>query len=139
MNRAKAYETALEMIKGRPEWLAVSENPDIPSEQKESVLQPLAGRAGAEMDLPAGATVCQRTGATLAQLESEIDAADVIAGQVLRRLMELAAPKEKIERIPVAKLYPARIASSEDLKKFLTVLQARLGKLLAQGSSIVLE
>ena len=137
--RAKLYAAALEMIKGRPEWLAVSENPEISSEQKEALLQPLAARAEAEMDLQPGATVCSRTGASLAQLESESEAVDAIAGQVLRRVMELAAPKEKIERVAVAKLYPARIATREELQDFLSALKERLEKILAQGGSIVLE
>jgi len=127
------------MIKGRPEWLTVSENPEISAEQKEALLQPLAARAEAEMDLQPGATVCSRTGASLAQLESESEAVDAIAGQVLRRVMELAAPKEKIERVAVAKLYPARIATREELQDFLSALKERLEKILAQGGSIILE
>ncbi|MFH1862183.1 MAG: BREX system P-loop protein BrxC [bacterium] len=137
--RGKVYDAALETIKGRPEWLAVSENPDIPKEKKDAILQPLAVKASAALDLPAGATVCRSTGATLAQLESETQAVDAIASQALLRLMELAAPKEKIEKIAVAKLYPARITSEKDLRDFLKALQGRLEKILAQGGSIILE
>ena len=138
-NRGKAYTAALEIIKGRPEWLSLSVNPTISLEQKEAILRPLAVRAGAEMDLPPGATVCSRTGATLDQLESEIAAVDAIAGQVLRRLMELAAPKEKIERVSVAKLYPTRITNEGEMEEFLKALKERLDKILAQGGSILLE
>ncbi len=137
--RGMAYSEALEMIKGRPEWLAVSGNPDIRAEQKDAILQPLLLRAGAEMDLPPGATVCRRTGATLPQLESEIQAVDAIAGQALRRLMELAAPKETIERISVSKLYPSRISNEDELEQFLKALKDKLEKVLAQGASIILE
>ncbi len=137
--RSKVYTAALEMIKGRSEWLAVSENPEIPAEQKDALLQPLSIRARAEMDLPAGATTCRRTGATLPQLESEIDAVDSIASQTLRRLMELAAPKERIEHVSVAKLYPVRITNDEQLKEFLVALQERLEKILAQHGTIILE
>ncbi len=137
--RQKAYGEALEMIKGRPEWLTASQSSDIPAEQKEAILQPLLSRAGAEMDLPAGATVCRRTGATLPQLESEIQAVDAVAGQVLRRLIEMVAPKETIERVSVSKLYPARISSEEELEQFLQALKERLEKILAQGATIILE
>jgi len=137
--RGKAYTAALEMVKGRPEWLIISGNPEIPAEQKEAILQPLSVRAGAEMDLPNGATVCRRTGATLAQLESEAEAVDVIAGQALRKLMELVAPKEKLERVSVAKLYPSRITGKEEMEEFLAALRERLEKILAQRGTIILE
>jgi len=137
--RGKAYRTALESIKGRPEWLAVSENPGLPPEQKEAVLAPLRQHADAELDLPAGATVCRRTGATLAQIESDILAVEAVAGLALRRLMELAAPEEKIERVSVARLYPSRIGSEEDLDEFIKTLRERLAKILAAGSTIALE
>ena len=126
--RTRVYQEALEMIKGRPEWLAVSENPEIPAEQKELVLQPLAIRAEQEMDLPFGDTVCVRTRATLVQLESEIEAVGSLAGQALRRLMELAAPKEQIERVPVAKLFPTRITTEKDLDEFLEGPKKEAGK-----------
>ena len=138
-HRTTAFSKALEMIKGRPEWLAVSQSTDIPVEQKDAVVQPLRARAEMEMDLPSSATVCRRTGATLSQLESEIEAVASIAGEVLRRLMELAAPKEKIERVPVARLYPTRITSDAELNEFLAVLKDRLGKILSQGGTIILE
>jgi hypothetical protein len=137
--RRKAYSEALETIKGRPEWLLFSENPDIPAEQKNAVLQPLLSRAVTEMDFPVGSTVCRRTGATLPQLESEIQAVDAIAGEVLRRLLELAAPRETIERVSVSKLYPSRITSKEDLEEFLNALKERIEKILSQGASILLE
>lgn len=137
--RSKAYRTAMESIKGRPEWLAVSENPDIPLEQKESILAPLRQRAEMELDLPIGATVCRRTGATLAQIESDTLAVEAVAGQVLRRLMELAAPEEKIERVSVARLFPARIGSEEELDEFIKGLRERLVKIIAAGGTIVLE
>jgi negative regulator of replication initiation len=137
--RKKAYAEALETIKGRPEWLAFSESPDISAEGRESLLKPLLSRAGAEMDLPAGATVCRRTGATLPQLESETQAAGAVASEVLRRLLELAAPRETIERVAVSRLYPSRITSIDELDEFLEALRERLEKILAQGASILLE
>jgi hypothetical protein len=137
--RQKAYSQAIEMIKGRPEWLAASEGSDISADQRDAILQPLMSRAGVEMDLPPGATVCRRTGATLAQLESEIQAMDAIAGQTLRRLMEIVAPKETIERVSVSKLYPARISREAELEQFLLALRDKLGKILAQGATIILE
>jgi hypothetical protein len=137
--RGEAYRIALESIKGRSEWLAVSENPALPPEQKEALLAPLRQRAEAQVDLPAGATVCRRTGATLAQIESDALAVEAVAGQVLRRLMELTAPEEKIERVSVARLYPSRISGPDELDEFIKALRERLAKILAAGGTIFLE
>ncbi len=137
--RSEVYRTALESIKGRAEWLAVSENPTLPPERKEAVLAHLRQRAEAELNLPTGSTVCHRTGATLAQLESDIMAVEAVVGQALRQLMELAAPEEKIERISVARLYPSRIDNEEALDDFIKNLRGRLTKIIAGGGTVVLE
>ncbi|AAR35484.1 BREX system P-loop protein BrxC [Geobacter sulfurreducens] len=137
--RKAAYTAALDQIKGRPEWLAVAEDPDIAQEQLDLILQPLTLKAEAVLDLPHGATVCQRTGATLAQLESDLAAVEAVGRDVLRRILELAAPEEKIERVAVARLYPGRITSKDELEDFITNLRERLSKVLAQGGTIILE
>ena len=135
--RSKCYTEALEMIKGRPEWLAVSQSEDIPADQKEAVLFPLTSRISTEMDLPYGATVCRRTGATLSQMESEIEGVSAVTSQVLKKLIELAEPK--VEIVSVARLFPTRITTNEELKEFLKALEERLAKILARGNTIILE
>lgn len=137
--RSRVYAEALEMIKGRPEWLAVSQSEEIPADQKETVLFPLTSRIGAEIDLPFGATVCRRTGATLSQIESEIEGVSAVASQVLRKLVELAAPMAKLEVFSVAKNFPIRITNNEELEQFLNALRERIAKILARGGSIILE
>jgi len=137
--RREVYNAVLETIKGRPEWLAVAEDPGVSAEQKDSVLFPLRSRAEAEMDLAEGATVCRKTGATLAQLESDILAVEAMASQVVRRLIDLVVPEERIERVTVARLFPARITNEEELKEFLDALRDRLRKILAGGSTVMLE
>jgi hypothetical protein len=137
--RKTAFTVALDQIKGRPEWLAIAEDPDISPDQRELILQPLSQRAEAVLDLPVGATVCQRTGATLAQMESDLAAVESISRDVLRRIQELAAPEEKIERVSIARLFPSRISNETELDVFLTELKARLTKVLAQGGTIILE
>jgi hypothetical protein len=137
--RAKAFGEALEALKGRPEWVAVADSPAVPAEEKDRVLQPLRSRSEADIDLPDGATVCRRTGATLAQLDSDTLAVDIVAAQALRGLMALVAPQEKLERMTIAKLYPARITTEADMERFLEDLRERLVKILASGSSVVFE
>lgn len=137
--RRTAYTEARDQIKGRPEWLEVDNDTEITPEQRTMLLQPLSARADAEMELPPGASVCRRTGATLAQLESDLDAVEVVARGVLKRILELIAPEEKIERIAVGRLYPARITNAQELDRFVGDLKDRLAKVLAQGSTIILE
>ena len=84
-------------------------------------------------------TVCRRTGVSLGQIESDTLAVEAVAGQALRRLMELASPGEKIERVSVGRLYPARIGSEAELEEFIARLRERLAKILASGGTIVLE
>lgn len=137
--RQKAYTEALDQIKGRQEWVAISENPDIPEEQRDLIIKPLQQRVEAILDLPLGATVSRRTGATLTELESDILAVESISRDILRRILDLAAPEEEIERVAVAKLFPGRITSTDDLESFLGNLRERLNKVLAQGGTIILE
>jgi hypothetical protein len=127
------------MIRGRPEWVQLFENPDIPEEQKDLILLPLASKAGVEADLPDGATVCRKTGATLAQLESETEAAESVAARVLRKIVETVSPKERLEMVSVSRLCTRPIATKEELDEFLETLRERLEKILAQGGTIRLE
>ncbi len=138
--RRKAYAEALDEVKGHPDWLTLDERLIDQPEQLAVLVAPLTQRADPELDLPADATTCRRTGASLGQLQSDIDAVEAIAKQVLRNVMKLAAPpEEKPERVAVARLYPGRITNTEELDAFVTSLRERLEKALAQGSTIILE
>jgi len=137
--RGEVYAAALEAIKGRPEWLALAEDPAVGPEGLQGLLAPLQERAEAELDLPPQATVCRRSRATPAQLESDITAVQAVAAEVLSRILALAAPEERIERVNVARLCPARIGNREELEQFLGELRERLEKILAAGGTIMLE
>ena len=135
--RQALFNQAIDEVKGHPDYLALAEQqPD----QVEVLLTPLAQRADAELDLPAAATVCRRTGATIGQLESDIEAVESITRQVLRQIMERAAPpEEKLERLSVSKIYPVRITKPEELDAFIASLRQRIEKALSQGASVVIE
>jgi len=137
--RQKTYDVAREEVKGHPDWLVVAEKFASQQDRLDALLAPLSQRADVEIDLPPGATLCRRTGATIGQLESDIEAVEVIAKQVLRRVMDIAAPEEKVERLAVAKLYPGRLSNEGDLDAFLSSLRERLEKAISQGSSVVFE
>jgi len=127
------------MIKGRPEWLAVSQNDEIPPDQKQSVLYPLTSRIVSDMDLPFGATVCRRAGASLSQIETEIDSVSAIVSQVMKRLIQLAAPKGGVEIVPVSRFFPSQIATEEELQEFLDTLKDKLEKIIATGNTVIFE
>ena len=104
-----------------------------------SLLAPLYQRAYPELDIPPGATVCRRTRASLGEIQSDLEAVEFIAKQVLRKVIDLAAPEEKIERVAIAKLYPGRITKKEELDDFIGALRARLEKALAAKATVILE
>ena len=138
--RRKAYAVALEEVKGHQDWLILDKRFADQPDQLASLIAPLSQRTEPELDLPAGATTCRRTGASLGQLQSDIEAVEAISRQVLRKVMELAAPpEEKPERIAVARLYPGRITNQKELDAFVDSLKERLEKALAQGATIILE
>src|SRR5207248_5391341 len=107
--------------------------------QLEAILAPLSQRADPTMDLPPSSAVCRRTGATVAQLESDLVAVEAITRSVLSRVYEEAAPEEKIERMSMARLYPSRITSPEEMEQVIKDLRDRISKILAQGGSVILD
>ena len=138
--RRKAYGEALDEVKGHPDWLTLAERFADQPDQLAALVAPLTQRADPELDLPPGSSICRRTGASLGQLQSDTEAVEAIARQVLRNVMKLAAPpEEKPERVAVARLYPGRITNVEELDAFVTSLRERLEKAIAQGSTIILE
>jgi hypothetical protein len=137
--RRTAYSEARDEVKGHPDWLVLAERYESQPDQLDHLLAPLSQRADPELDLPAGATTCRRTGATLGQIESDLDAVEAIAKQVLRKVMNDAAPEEVVERVAVAKLYPGRIGTEKELDDFIESLRERLAKTIAKGATIIFE
>ncbi|MCC6132531.1 MAG: BREX system P-loop protein BrxC [Acidobacteria bacterium] len=152
--RRKVFATAIEAIRGQPEWLAWSaaveaKYPEASSgdetakaalrAERDAPLSLLLQKAGEDFDLPEGATVCRKSGATIGQLESETAAVEIMAAEVLRKLDELAGPKERIERVAVARQFQRKITNKDELEDFLRILRERLEKALSGGSTIVLE
>lgn len=137
--RSEAYAAALAAVKALPDWAAICQNPSIPEAEREAVLAPLSARAQGELDLPEGADLCRACRATVAQMESETTAVEVLQAQVIRRLQELAIPDERIERVRVSSFLCGSIETPEDVEVALSRLREHLLKLLVQGVRIVLE
>lgn len=137
--RRNAYTEARDEVKGHPDWLVLAERYEDQPERLDHLLAPLSQRADPQLDLPAYATTCRRTGATLGQIESDLEAVETIAKQALRKVMDDAAPEEVVERVAVAKLYPNRIGTEEELDAFIESLRDRLTKTIAKGATIIFE
>ncbi len=113
--RDKAYETAIDQVKGLPEWLAFSKDTEVTNAERDLVLQPLASRLGGKLDLPNGATVCRNTRATISQMDSDIAAVEGLTRDVIRRLQQFLEPDEKIERFRVSQHISGKISNEEEL------------------------
>ena len=139
--RRQAYLAALDHVKGLPDWAAYCEDPEVTDESKQALLAPLTARIGPaeEPDLPRGATVCRVSGASVAQMESDLAAVEGVTRDVVRRLLEYLEPPETIARFRVADAVTGRITTEQELDQALAVLREKLAKLLAQGKTVVLE
>lgn len=138
--RRAVYSDARDEVKGLSDWLTLAGLYADQPDRLDSLLAPLSQRADPELDLPSATTVCRRTGASLGQIVSDIEAVEAIARQVLRVVIDLASPpEEKLERVDVAKLFPRRIATEEELDVFIKALRERLSKTIAKGATIVFD
>jgi hypothetical protein len=137
--RKAAYEAAIEQVKGMLEWADIAADPALTDVQRNAILEPLIRRAEPELKLEPGATVCANCQATLSQLESDIAAVSHLAAEAIRRVQQLAAPTEKIERIRAGSIVSGKISNEQELDAALAELKAKLLKILAQGSKIIIE
>lgn len=137
--RRSAFQGAIETLKGSPEWLTFDESTDIPSEQKEALVKPLLEKTEPEPELPPFASFCERSGVTVAQLESETENAAGAASKTLERIVGMIAPEEKVEKIVVSRLCRGRIATQEEADNLIRILHDRMEKIIAGGGTIILE
>jgi hypothetical protein len=137
--RNKVYETAVDHVKGLPEWAAFTENTDVTDVERDALLRPLVSRLGEKLELNKGDTVCRATHATVSQMESDIAAAEGLTRDVVLRLQKAVEPDEKLERFRVSQHFSGKIENKEDLESVITALRDKLEKLLAQGWKVILE
>lgn len=107
--------------------------------QRDAVLKPLIQRAAMKLDLREGAAVCNLCGATVGQMETDITAVDAIRDQVIKKIQEMAAPDEKIERVRVSTIFTGKLETEGDIDAALSRLKEHLLKLLSSGIKIILE
>ena len=133
--RTGVYGSAVDDVKGSPEWPLVS------AEMQAPVLTALTTRACPTLDLPAGATNCRTCAATLKQIESDLAALPGLKAQAIARIRELTASSEaKIERVSVAEFLSDDVLDSEDaVEQAIDRLREHLLKLVAEGIRVMLE
>src|SRR5262249_32909003 len=99
-DRAQQFDAAVEKIKGRPEWSAVSDS------MKQQVLHPLTSRCCDDLDQPDGSLVCNPCNATLSQMESDLAALGGLFAQVVAQVQKLTTPPEtKVQRVRVSEFF----------------------------------
>jgi hypothetical protein len=131
--RNKAYEAAIEHVKGLPDWASLNKD------TSDALLRPLISRMGEKPDLQKGDTACRVTHATVSQMESDIAAAESLTRDVILRLQKAVAPDEKVQRFRISQHFSGKIGTKEDLDALITALRDKLEKLLAQGCKVILE
>jgi hypothetical protein len=139
--RAELYARAVDGIKGRSEFLQLD-----PAAQ-EAVLQPLARRVVEECDLPPFATAARNTGATLRELQADIEILPALEASAIARMQEIlakaSAGNARVERVKLAAFFtgprdPDK-TDKEHIDAALERLREHLYGLLDEGVQILWE
>jgi hypothetical protein len=130
-----AFQQVVDKIKGMEDW------PGLPEAFQDSVLQPFEQRGCHDLALPVGQLACERCGASLPQMESDLAAAGGLRMEALRRIQQYLEPEEKIEHIRLAEAagLTQAIGSADDVEAFLDRLRDVLIKLVEAGSKVIVE
>ncbi|MCI0601822.1 BREX system P-loop protein BrxC [bacterium] len=139
--RFESYDKAIQEIQGMPEFLQLK---DV---EAETVLEPLRRRAIEEIDLPPFAEADRTTGATLAVLNTDLDALPGLVNTAKRRIQEIVAAaggsEEDIARVQLASFFTGpkdpEKSEIENVKASIERLQEYLFNLLEQGKKIIWE
>lgn len=137
--RSKAYESAVEEIKNRPEWGPLDEtNPTVAS----SLLSPLLIRVGTPEERNAVASGQSLGKASLTEMESDLCAVDGLKSSAMVKLQEFsigAEQKAPVRRVRVSEFFNRPIQTKDELDKALDLLRDSLQKHIDEGAIIVLE
>ena len=131
--RANEFATAIEAIKGRPEWAV------LPKEMQEPLLQPLAVRACARLDLIDGGLVCRNCRATLSQMESDLAAMEGLKSHAFAQMVKLTTPPDtKLVQVRLSEFFNT-LDNEDAIRQAVDRLRDHLLKLLDEGVKIVVE
>jgi len=143
--RHSAFSAAVDAIKGREEWIAISESlPDM----VESILKPLTDHICADQDqeaaelLPAGAARCRACHDSLTRIEYDLASLSTLNAQALSRLEELVTGPDgasRIERLRLVQYFPDPLDTRDRVNEAVDRLRERLYELVDEGVMVVLE
>ena len=137
--RKKAYESAIEEIKNRPEWGPLeATKPGTAS----SLLSPLLGRVGTDEDKDAVSKGTSLGKASLTEMESDLCAVEGLKSSALVKLQELSMGGEKkapVRKVRVSEFFNRPIQTQAELDKALELIRESLQKCIDEGAIIILE
>jgi hypothetical protein len=137
--RTKAYESAIEDIRNRPEWEPIA---TANKEVAEGLLIPLRSRVGSQEDRAQVEAATSLGTSGLAEMESDLAAVEALKSSVLMKLQELAyGGKESapVRRIRLSSFFNRPIENQADLEAAIQQLRDALQKYIDEGTSIILE
>jgi hypothetical protein len=139
--RFSLYSNAIDEIKGNAEFLMLD------AAAQDTVLQPLTRRAVEPCDLPAFALTARDTGATLRELQGDIEALPGLRSAAITRMQEVLAKasdeKATVERVRLSSFFtgpkdPTK-TEREQIDEALDRLRERLYSLIDKGVRILWE
>jgi hypothetical protein len=133
--RTIAYQQAIDLLKGLPEW------PNLEEDFQSSLLSALENRRCDDLKFFSGQMMCGNCGANLPQMESDLAAVGGLRTTAMRRIQEYLTPEEKIERVHVADVLnqSQAITSKEEVDELVERLREHLLKLVESGAKVILE
>ena len=144
--RALAFTAAIDEIKGRSEWIELSED------MYPSVLASLVSRACKTQNdakeqhitlLADGTMYCSLCNATPAQIDSDLAALQGLTGRVVTRVRELTTlynvSEIHVERVRIAEFFTKPLETDESVDEAIGQLSDYLHKLVAEGVRIIIE
>lgn len=137
--RTGAYESAIQELKGRPEWA------ELPEEISAPLVTSLRQRSCAGADFGTSGVTCAACAAGVAQMESDLAALEGFKTKAIARLIELtrATPggsgAPPTVRVRAADVLGVTVGSPREVDEAVERLRARLLELLDEGATIIIE
>ncbi|MBN2413375.1 BREX system P-loop protein BrxC [candidate division KSB1 bacterium] len=127
------YDSALEKIKGHPEFVG------LPEAEQDSIIQLFIKKCCEKLNINWSGQ-CETCHASLLQLESDILAVDALVGQALQKIHKFKEPgKEKYINISVRKYLNGEYHSKEDFETAIKQLSDEVLKYFLEGKKVFIE
>ncbi len=136
--RTKEFSTAIDEIRGRPEWELLKED------MRATLLAPLTARACDVFEPTDNAAAqCSHCGASLNEMESDLAALGGLKVSAIVRLQELTAPSGEesapLVRVKLSDFFIGPLDSETSVNEAVERLRDHLLKLTSEGARIIVE